>query len=103
MDQTFWKGCRRTLTGQNAVMPPLSRFAAFSAALLLPCLQIIVERCEAGVRDPLRDALDLFVDAVAIFVRLLVILLRNAQEKERRREEKERAAGRPRGMRTSRL
>jgi hypothetical protein len=67
------------------------------------CQQVIVERCEAGIRDPLRDALDLFVDAVAIFVRLLVILLKNAQEKERRREEKERAAGRSRGMRTSRL
>lgn len=33
---------------------------------------MIVERCEAGDRDSLRHALDLFVDAVAVFVRLLV-------------------------------
>jgi FtsH-binding integral membrane protein len=62
--------------------------------------QVIVERCEAGVADPLRDALDLFVDFAAIFVRLLVILLRNAQNKERQARERD---GRRRSARTSRL
>ncbi|EFN54542.1 hypothetical protein CHLNCDRAFT_56207 [Chlorella variabilis] len=63
--------------------------------------QVIVERCEAGVVDPLKDAFNLFVDFVAIFVRLLVILLKNAESKERR--ERERESRRQRGARTSRL
>lgn len=50
---------------------------------------MIVERCEAGIADPLRDALDLFVDFAAIFVRLLVIMLRNAEERKRREREHE--------------
>lgn len=49
--------------------------------------QMIVERCEAGIPDVLRDALDLFVDFAAIFVRLLVILLRNAEQKKRQERE----------------
>lgn len=60
-----------------------------------------MERCEAGVVDPLKDAFNLFVDFVAIFVRLLVILLKNAESKERR--ERERESRRQRGARTSRL
>lgn len=69
--------------------------------------QVIVERCEAGVPDTLRDALDLFVDFAAIFVRLLVILLRNAEAKqqaEREREGKGRGQqARRRDARTTRL
>ena len=38
----------------------------------LSTLQVIVERAEAGETDPLKPALDLLVDFVAIFVRLLV-------------------------------
>ena len=41
--------------------------------------QVIVERSEAGACDELRDALSLYTDFVAIFVRLLVILLRSGE------------------------
>ena len=41
-------------------------------AILISRCQVIVERAEAGETDPLKPALDLFVDFVAIFVRLLV-------------------------------
>jgi len=40
--------------------------------ILISHCQVIVERAEAGETDPLKPALDLFVDFVAIFVRLLV-------------------------------
>eukprot|EP00887_Chlorella_sp_A99_P000028 scaffold16.g28.t1 len=50
--------------------------------------QAIVERADAGMRDELRDALELFTDAVAIFVRLLIILLRNAAKEAQRGEDK---------------
>ncbi|KAI3425031.1 hypothetical protein D9Q98_008409 [Chlorella vulgaris] len=64
--------------------------------------QVIVERCEAGLKDPLRDALDLLVDFFAIFARLLVILMRNAEKKDRRqRDGEERDGGRQR-QRTTR-
>ncbi|PSC72482.1 Bax inhibitor 1 [Micractinium conductrix] len=67
--------------------------------------QVIVERSEAGACDELRDALSLYTDFVAIFVRLLVILLRSAEEKQRREREREArsGAGRRRDARTTRL
>lgn len=57
--------------------------------------QLAVERAEAGDRDEVRAALDLFVNFSAIFVRVLVILLRSAAAKD---EQRERRAGRRRGM-----
>ncbi|KAL4419143.1 hypothetical protein ABPG77_002656 [Micractinium sp. CCAP 211/92] len=64
--------------------------------------QMIVERCEAGIPDVLRDALDLFVDFAAIFVRLLVVLLRNAEDRKRREREQD-SRGRRRGAGATRL
>lgn len=45
---------------------------------------MIVERAEAqgSAADPVRHALDLFVDFAAIFARVLVVLLRNAERRE---------------------
>lgn len=43
---------------------------------------MIVERAEHGDADHIKHALDLFVDFVAIFVRILVIMLQNAERKE---------------------
>ena len=47
--------------------------------------QVIVERCGAGDFDSVKHALDLFVDAAALFVRVLVLVLRRADEREERR------------------
>lgn len=47
--------------------------------------QIILEKASAGSRDYLAHAADLFVDFIALFVRLCVILLRNAERKDERR------------------
>jgi hypothetical protein len=49
-----------------------------------PALQVIVEKADAGDRDTLRHALDLFVNFAAIFVRLLIILLKNAEQRKQR-------------------
>ncbi len=50
-----------------------------------------MERAEADPRgaDPVRAALDLYIDFAALFVRILVILLRNAEK----RAERERSSG----------
>ncbi len=70
---------------------------------LLCHLQVIVERCEAGMKDPLKDAFNLFLDFAAIFVRLLIILLNNAEKKERRERRERQREGRSKNARTSRL
>ncbi len=53
-------------------------------------LQVIVEKAEHGDTDHIKHALDLFVDFVAIFVRILVIMLQNAERKEERRDSRKR-------------
>lgn len=52
--------------------------------------QLIVERAAAGDMDHVRHALDLFVDAVAILVRVLVLLMKNQERKEREQRRKRR-------------
>lgn len=52
--------------------------------------QMIVEKAELGDTDHIKHALDLFVDFVAIFVRLLVIMLQNAEKREEKRGSKNR-------------
>ena len=54
------------------------------------CTQLIVERCSAGESDVVRHALDLLVDVLAVFVRVLVIMLKRAEEEQRRERERSR-------------
>ena len=49
-----------------------------------------MEKAEHGDADHIKHALDLFVDFVAIFVRVLVIMLQNAERKEEKRDSKRR-------------
>jgi FtsH-binding integral membrane protein len=52
--------------------------------------QLVVERASAGDFDTVGHALDLFVDFVAVAVRVLVILLRNADKRERDEQQQRR-------------
>ena len=56
--------------------------------------QLAIEKAESGRGDVISTALDLFVDLVAIFVRLLVILMKNAQSKDEERDRRRPRAGR---------
>lgn len=55
--------------------------------------QLIVERASAGDFDSVKHALDLFVDFVAILVRVLIILMKNQERRDaaERRDRKRRA------------
>lgn len=55
------------------------------AGYILFDTQLIIERASAGQMDQIQHALDLFVDALSIFVRVLVILMKNTEEREKRR------------------
>jgi len=53
--------------------------------------QMIIEKADHGDYDYLKHSLDLFIDFVAVFVRLVVILARNADNKSREGKKKRRA------------
>lgn len=50
--------------------------------------QIIVEKASAGDFDHIKHAVDLFIDFIAVFVRVLVILMNNSQKREEKKEKK---------------
>lgn len=56
--------------------------------ILFGAVQLIVEKAYAGETDHIKQALDLFVDFMAIFVRLLIILLQNAEKKQEKSRKK---------------
>lgn len=57
---------------------------------VLAAAQLIVERASAGEMDEVRHALDLLVDFISMFVRILIILIRNAEKEEEERRRKDR-------------
>jgi hypothetical protein len=71
--------------------PGVGMCSVTHALLALPaCLQMVVERASAGDMDIVQHALDLFVDFVAIFVRVLIVLMKNTEQRDRREREKKR-------------
>jgi len=49
--------------------------------------QLIIEKADHGSTDFVWDALELFIDFVAVFVRILIILLQHTgKDKKKRRE-----------------
>lgn len=48
--------------------------------------QMIIEKAGAGDFDEVKHALDLFLNLLQIFVRILIILIKNAQKGEEKKE-----------------
>jgi len=49
--------------------------------------QLIIEKADRGSTDFVWDALELFIDFVAIFVRVLIILLQNSGSKDKKKKQ----------------
>jgi FtsH-binding integral membrane protein len=47
--------------------------------------QLIVEKCRIGSNDHITHALDLYIDFIAIFIRILIIMLKNKEKKRERK------------------
>lgn len=46
--------------------------------------QLMIEKADAGMKDSITDALQLFIDFIAIFVRILIILSKMSEKKEKK-------------------
>jgi FtsH-binding integral membrane protein len=51
--------------------------------------QIMIAKAEQGSKKVLQHSLDLFIDFVSVFVRVLRVLLRKEEEKERKRRKRQ--------------
>ena len=51
--------------------------------------QIIIEKASMGSKDVAWDALELFIDFFAIFVRILLILLKNKGKSDSKKKNKD--------------
>jgi len=78
-------------TGGGAAMFQLELYGGLLIFLgyVLFDTQMVVERASNGRKDYIKDALEFFMDFVAIFVRLLVILMKNNDNRERREKAKQ--------------
>jgi FtsH-binding integral membrane protein len=51
---------------------------------------VIIEKAERGSTDYAMHAIELFLDLVGIFVRIVAILLKNKQSKDKKKDSKNR-------------
>lgn len=81
-----WMFGGRSLVYEGELYIGLLVFAAY----VLFDTQVIVEKAHQGDKDHIKHALDLFVDLVAMFARVLIIMLRNAERREKEKKRKTR-------------
>jgi FtsH-binding integral membrane protein len=67
---------------------------AVFCAYVLYDTQMIIEKAECGSDDFVSHALELFMDFIAIFVRILIIVLQNSAKKQREQEDRKRTTRR---------
>ena len=58
------------------------------AAFVAADTQKIIEVADLGLGDAIKDAMELFVDLVGLFVRILIILIQNSESRKREEERK---------------
>eukprot|EP00736_Rhodelphis_marinus_P004292 Rmarinus@m.11021 len=82
----FWMGLLNLFWGSSLIqnMQIYAGLALFCGYVLFDT-QLMLAKSDAGIFDPFLDAINLFIDFVAIFVRILIILLKNREGDRNRR------------------
>jgi len=80
----FWVGLANVFFRSSMLLNVQLYFGLFVfIGFVVYDTQLIVEKAQRGNRDHIRHALELFLDFVGIFIRILVILARNSSGKKK--------------------
>uniref|UniRef100_A0A1D1XDU4 Putative Bax inhibitor 1 n=1 Tax=Anthurium amnicola TaxID=1678845 RepID=A0A1D1XDU4_9ARAE len=82
----FWMSLVNTFIGSKMLFTAELYLGLFVfCGYVIYDTQLIIHRAKIGSRDVVRHTLDLFIDLIGIFVRILYILIKNSEEKENER------------------
>ncbi|CAA6657131.1 unnamed protein product [Spirodela intermedia] len=93
----FWAACSALVYLSSSGCTLLRRSLIYLGLLVflgyvLFDTQLIIERARSGSFDRVGDALHMYTNLVAVFIRVLIIMLKNGAEKEKKKKKRSQAS-----------